>query len=60
LGVGEAARPQIGGGAVYRIVGCEQVPGTNRYLFVIETKTRKISFDIITGKAEPVPPVMCG
>ena len=60
LGAEESALPAGGRGAVYKVVGCEQVPGTNRYLFVIEVKGgRRISFDIITGQPEPAP-VICG
>src|SRR4051794_15885402 len=36
------------------LVGCEQVPRTNDYLFVIETRGKKrITFDILTGKPRP-------
>ena len=61
LGAEESALPQGGRGAVYKVVGCEQVPGTNRYLFVIEVKGGRIAFDIVTGKpAEPAAPPVCG
>jgi hypothetical protein len=60
LGAEESALPQGGRGAVYKVVGCEQVPGTNRYLFVVEVKGgRRISFDITTGTPEPAA-VKCG
>jgi hypothetical protein len=36
--------------AEFRILGCEQVPGTNDYLFVIESKGKRLAFDIVTGK----------
>jgi hypothetical protein len=59
LGAEESMTRQ-GHGANYKVVGCEQVPGTNRYLFVIEGKGgRRISIDIITGNPEPVA-VKCG
>ena len=57
---GRKALPQGGRGAVYKVVCCEQVPGTNRYLFVIEVKGgRRVWFDITTGKPEPAR-VQCG
>jgi hypothetical protein len=34
----------------FRVVGCEQVPGTNDYDFVIESKGKRLAFDILTGK----------
>lgn len=36
--------------ADFKVVGCEQVPGTNDYRFVIEIKGNPLSFDILTGK----------
>jgi hypothetical protein len=36
--------------AEFRVLGCEQVPGTNDYLFVIESKGKRLAFDILTGK----------
>ena len=36
--------------AEFRVVGCEQVPGTNDYDFVIESKGQRLAFDIVTGK----------
>ena len=32
------------------MIGCEQVPGTNDYDFVIESKGKRLAFDIVTGK----------
>jgi hypothetical protein len=49
LGV-EVARRQDPGGPVFRVVGCEQVPGTQDYQFVIESKGKRVAFDIVTGK----------
>jgi hypothetical protein len=37
----------------FRVVGCEQVAGTNDYDFVIESKGKRITFDIVTGKPRP-------
>jgi hypothetical protein len=34
----------------FRVVGCEQVAGTNDYDFVIESKGKRLAFDIVTGK----------
>jgi hypothetical protein len=60
LGAEESMTRHGHDGANYKIVGCEQVPGTNRYLFVIEGNGgRRIRFDIITGNREPAP-VKCG
>jgi len=36
--------------AEFRVAGCEQVPGTNEYDFVIESKGKRLAFDILTGK----------
>ena len=36
--------------AEFRVVGCEQVPGTNDYDFVIQAGGRQLRFDILTGK----------
>ena len=49
LGV-EVAKRQNPGGPVFRVVGCEQVPGTSDYDFVIESKGKRLAFDILTGK----------
>ena len=49
LGV-EVTKRQNPGGPVFRVVGCEQVPGTNDYDFVIESKGKRLAFDILTGK----------
>ena len=60
LGAEESMARHGRDGAIYRVVGCEQVPGTNRYLFVIEGKGgRRITFDITSGKPDPAP-VICG
>ena len=37
----------------FRVVGCEQVPGTNDYMFVIESKGKRLTFDVLTGKPRP-------
>lgn len=34
----------------FQVVGCEQVPGTNDYRFVIEMLGRRVSFDVLTGR----------
>jgi len=31
-------------------VGCEQIPRTNDYVFVIESRRKRLAFDILTGK----------
>jgi hypothetical protein len=49
LGV-EIAKRQDPGGPVFRVVGCEQIPGTNDYDFVIESKGKRLAFDITTGR----------
>lgn len=36
--------------ADFKPLGCEQIPGTNDYGFVIEARNRRIRFDILTGK----------
>jgi hypothetical protein len=36
--------------AEFRVIGCEQVPGTNDYDFVIESNGKRLAFDITTGK----------
>lgn len=51
LGVEVAKRRGPGAdGAEFRVIGCEQVPGTNDYDFVIESKGKRLAFDIVTGK----------
>lgn len=36
--------------AVFQIIGCEQIPLTNEYVFTIQlAKDKKLSFDILTG-----------
>ncbi len=39
-----------GRGAIFKVLGEEQIPGTNEYVFSIEIKDKKFSFDILTGK----------
>jgi len=34
----------------FKVIGAEQIPGTNEYVFSIEIKGKKLSFDILTGK----------
>jgi hypothetical protein len=36
--------------AVFTVAGCEQIPGTNEYVFVVSFGEKKVSFDILTGK----------
>jgi hypothetical protein len=36
--------------AVFKVVGCEQVPGTNDYDCVIESGKARLRFDVLTGK----------
>jgi hypothetical protein len=45
----ESTGPRIG----FKVVGCEQMSGTNEYQFVVEVNGKRLSFDILTGK----PPV---
>jgi hypothetical protein len=36
--------------AIFEVVGCEQVPRTNEYVFTVQIgKEKKLSFDILTG-----------
>jgi hypothetical protein len=61
MGAEASVLPAGGRGAVYRVLGCEQVPGANQYHFVIETKEgRKLSFDVVTAKPAAPPGVICG
>lgn len=39
-----------GRSAIFKVLGAEQIPGTNDYVFSIEIKGKKLSFDILTGK----------
>lgn len=39
-----------GRSAIFKVLGQEQIPGTNDYVFSIEIKGKKFSFDILTGK----------
>jgi len=47
----EVSRSFYGGErAIFQVLGCEQIPGTNEYVFSIKiAKDKKISFDILTG-----------
>ena len=41
----------LGDGAVFEARGCEQIPGTNDYVFsIIVAENTKLSFDILTGE----------
>ena len=39
----------VGIRAGIQVIGCEQVPGTNEYDFVVEAGGRRLRFDILTG-----------
>ena len=39
-----------GRAAAYRIIGADQIPGTNEYDFVIQLKNRTLRIDITTGE----------
>lgn len=59
LGVEVAKRRTTAGPdlrAEFRVIGCEQVPGTNHYNFVIESKGKRFAFDIVTGKTRAEQP----
>jgi hypothetical protein len=43
------------GSAIFKVLGSEQIPGTNEYVFSIEIKGKKILFDILTGKPYIMP-----
>jgi len=50
--LGAEVSPSFYGGerAVFQVLGCEQVPRTNEYIFSIKiAKDNKVSFDILTG-----------
>jgi hypothetical protein len=50
--LGAEVSPSHYGGerAVFQVLGCEQIPGTNEYVFTIQLgKDKKLSFDILTG-----------
>ncbi len=52
LGAEVGLSDRDGGGkrAEFQVVGCEQIPGTNQYVFTIQlVKGKKLSFDILTG-----------
>jgi hypothetical protein len=36
--------------AMFNVVGCQQIPRTNKYVFTIEIKGKQLRFDILTGK----------
>ncbi len=36
--------------ADFEVVGCEQIPGTNQYVWVLRLGDKKVSLDILTGK----------
>ena len=45
-----------GGGmrAEFHVVGCEQILGTNQYVFTLSLANgKKVSFDILTGEVRP-------
>ena len=51
MGAGRAASSAYGLHAGFSVIGCEQVPGTNEYDFVIEIGPEKrLRFDITTGR----------
>ena len=51
LGAGEQVSKPGGQRAAYRVIGCEQVPLTNEYDYVIEVgKDKRLRFDITTGE----------
>jgi hypothetical protein len=52
LGV-EVTKRTGGRSTDFRQVGCEQVAGTNDYVFAIESRGKRIAFDILTGKPRP-------
>jgi hypothetical protein len=35
--------------AVFTVAGCEQIPGTNEYIFVVSFGDKKVSLDVLTG-----------
>lgn len=47
-----------GRGAIFTVLGEEQIPGTNEYVFSIAIKGKKLSFDILTGKLYKQQPAM--
>lgn len=62
LGAAEVHSSHGGSHADYRVIGCEQVLGTNEYDFVVEIAGgKRLRFDILTGKlrvpaTQPVKP----
>ncbi len=50
LGAEEAFGKPGGRMAAFQVLGCQQIPGSNEYVFVIQvSKEKKLSFDILTG-----------
>jgi hypothetical protein len=50
--LGAEVSPSEYGGerALFQVLDCEQIPGTNKYVFTIQLgKDKKVSFDILTG-----------
>jgi hypothetical protein len=62
LGAAEVISRPLGARAGYRVVGCEQVPGTNEYDFIVEIaggtkgEGKTLRFDITTGELRPDRP----
>jgi hypothetical protein len=62
LGAAEVMSRRLGQRAEYRVVGCEQVPGTNEYDFILEVaggtkgEGKTLRFDITTGELRPDRP----
>jgi hypothetical protein len=50
LGIEITKRRGPGPSTDFRPVGCEQVPGTNDCVFVIESRGKRVAFDVLTGK----------
>jgi hypothetical protein len=50
-GLGAKVERSVYGGdrAVFTVAGCEQIRGTNEYIFVVGFGDKKVSFDILTG-----------
>lgn len=50
LGAEVSPNPYGAKRAVFQVVGCEQIPNTNEYVFILQFgKDKKVSFDILTG-----------
>ena len=62
LGAAEVISRPLGQRAEYRVVGCEQVPGTNEYDFIVKVaggtkgEGTTLRFDITTGELRPDRP----